>query len=77
MSVGSANSQFKAHVLRALGALDPRFAALVRAVKVWAAAHGVNDASSGTFNSFALSLMVKPLTPLRLLSGAQLLRARD
>jgi hypothetical protein len=28
--------------------------------QVWAATHGLNDASAGTFNSFALSLMVGP-----------------
>ena len=34
VSVGSANSQFKAHVLASLAAMDARFPALVRAIKV-------------------------------------------
>ena len=33
-------------------------AAMVQLVKLWAGAHGMNDATAGTFNSFALTLMV-------------------
>ena len=45
-------------MLRYLADIDPRFSSLVRLVKLWAGAHGMNDAASGTFNSFALTLMV-------------------
>lgn len=37
---------------------DWRVGALVRLVKVWARSHNLNDASQGTFNSFALTLLV-------------------
>ena len=59
MSVGSSNSRFKAEVVKALAEVDPRFAQMLRVIKVWSAAHGLNDASNGTFNTFALSLMVR------------------
>lgn len=58
MSVGGLGATFKCHVLRALGSIDPRFPALVRIVKAWATARGVNDASNGTFNSYAIVLLV-------------------
>lgn len=61
MSVGSSNSRFKAEVVKALAEVDFRFAQMLRVIKVWSAAHGLNDASNGTFNTFALSLMVRPL----------------
>ena len=54
--------------------IDERLPALVRLVKAWAGARGLNDASNGTFNSYALTLLVrtnqsaplifKPLPPL-------------
>ncbi|KAK9905558.1 hypothetical protein WJX75_002111 [Coccomyxa subellipsoidea] len=58
VSVGSSNSRFKAEVVKALAEVDFRFAQMLRVIKVWSAAHGLNDASNGTFNTFALSLMV-------------------
>ncbi|KAK9832586.1 hypothetical protein WJX81_001551 [Elliptochloris bilobata] len=57
MSVASAGARFKSEVLRALSGIDGRFAALVRLVKLWAGRHALNDATSGTFNSHALTLM--------------------
>jgi DNA polymerase sigma len=59
--VGSSNSRFKAEVVKALAEVDFRFAQMLRVIKVWSAAHGLNDASNGTFNTFALSLMVRLL----------------
>ncbi|EIE23385.1 hypothetical protein COCSUDRAFT_41642 [Coccomyxa subellipsoidea C-169] len=58
VSVGSSNSRFKAEVVKALVRLDGRFEQMLRVIKVWSGAHGLNDASNGTFNTFALSLMV-------------------
>ena len=58
ISVASGAARFKSTVLRYLADIDPRFSSLVRLVKLWAGAHGMNDAASGTFNSFALTLMV-------------------
>ncbi|KAL0048376.1 hypothetical protein WJX82_001914 [Trebouxia sp. C0006] len=58
ISVASGASRFKSTVLRYLADIDSRFGSLVRLVKLWAGAHDMNDASAGTFNSFALTLMV-------------------
>ena len=58
ISVASGAARFKSTVLRYLADIDPRFSSLVRLVKLWAGAHAMNDAASGTFNSFALTLMV-------------------
>ncbi|KAF8060104.1 HESO1 [Scenedesmus sp. PABB004] len=44
--------------VRLLGSLDRRYAELYRLVKTWAAAHGLNDAASGTLNSWSLGLLV-------------------
>ena len=38
---------------------------MLRLVKAWAGVHGLNDAAEGTFNSFALGLMVDLLTHLQ------------
>ena len=38
--------------------IDVRLPTLVRLVKAWAGARGLNDASNGTFNSYALTLLV-------------------
>jgi DNA polymerase sigma len=37
---------------------------MLRLVKAWAGAHGLNDAAEGTFNSFALGLMVISLAQM-------------
>ena len=63
MSVGGLGATFKCRVLRALGGIDPRFPALVRIVKAWASVRGVNDASKGTFNSYAIVLLVRSYLP--------------
>jgi DNA polymerase sigma len=39
--------------------IDERLPAMVRLVKAWAGARGLNDASNGTFNSYALTLLVR------------------
>ncbi|GAB4813989.1 hypothetical protein N2152v2_001035 [Parachlorella kessleri] len=49
---------FKSAVLGLLAQYDWRMGALVRLVKVWARRHQVNDSIAGTFNSFALTLMI-------------------
>jgi len=59
ISVASGAARFKSTVLRYLADIDSRFGSLVRLVKLWAGAHGMNDAAAGTFNSFALTLMVR------------------
>ena len=59
VSVASGGARFKSTVLRYLADIDDRFGSLVRLVKLWAGAHGMNDATAGTFNSFALTLMVR------------------
>ncbi|KAK9862262.1 hypothetical protein WJX84_008113 [Apatococcus fuscideae] len=58
ISVGSTCAIFKSTVVGLLGDMDPRFRGLLRLVKLWSRAHNLNDATAGTFNSFALSLMV-------------------
>ena len=63
VSVSSTNARFKSTVLRQLSGIDDRMAALVQLVKLWAGAHGMNDATAGTFNSFALTLMVSNVLP--------------
>jgi len=55
--VASRGCAFKAETIRALAALDGRFADLCRLIKLWAKTHRMNDAAFGTFNSFALMLM--------------------
>ena len=60
MSIGSSNAIFKAKAFKALASRERRFRDMLRLVKAWAGAHGLNDAADGTFNSFALGLMVGP-----------------
>ena len=58
VSIGSTNAIFKAKAFKALATREPRFADMLRLVKAWANVHGLNNAAEGTFNSFALGLMV-------------------
>ncbi|CAK0787781.1 hypothetical protein CVIRNUC_011003 [Coccomyxa viridis] len=58
VSIGSSNAIFKAKTFKALAAREPRFAGMLRLVKAWAGVFGLNDAAEGTFNSFALGLML-------------------
>ena len=58
MAVGSGGARFKSTVLRHLSEIDSRFPDLIRIVKLWAKAFHLNDAANGTFNTFALTLMV-------------------
>ena len=58
ISIGSSNAIFKAKAFKALAGRERRFADMLRLVKAWAGVHGLNDAAEGTFNSFALGLMV-------------------
>lgn len=65
VSIGSSNAIFKAKAFKALAGRERRFADMLRLVKAWAGAHGLNDAAEGTFNSFALGLMVILLTHMK------------
>jgi len=56
--VGGQTFRFKATVLKILTDIDWRFAALTRLVKLFAAHHGLVDASMGMLNSYSLKLMV-------------------
>ena len=58
VAVDSMAAQFKSAVLGLVAGMDWRAGALIRLVKVWAREHELNNSASGTFNSFALSLLV-------------------
>jgi len=60
ITVGNSTGIFKSMALKHVAAIDDRFPNLVRLVKAWAQAHDLNDAHMRTFNSFALTLMVRP-----------------
>jgi DNA polymerase sigma len=45
-------------MLAGMGAADDRFRRLCLLVKWWAKTRGINDASTGTMNSYAYSLLV-------------------
>ena len=77
ISVASGAARFKSTVLRYLADIDSRFSSLVRLVKLWAGAHGMNDAAAGTFNSFALTLMVCIIPFIIVLGGQNLLVHED
>lgn len=57
MAVGSGGARFKSTVLYQLSLVDARFPDLMRIIKLWAKSYSLNDASQGTFNTFALTLM--------------------
>lgn len=57
--MGGIDAAFKCRVLRSLTTIDPRFPALVRVVKAWAAARNLNDASKCTLNTYAIVLLVR------------------
>lgn len=59
VGVGSSGARFKSRVLGLLDAADRRFGQLLRLVKAWARAHSFNAPAEGTFNTFALCLMVR------------------
>ena len=42
---------------------------MVRLVKLWARAEGINDPRRGTFNSYALTLMVSKFTAIASVPG--------
>ena len=69
VSIGSSNAIFKAKAFKALAARERRFADMLRLVKAWAGVHGLNDAADGTFNSFALGLMVGAASLLAMITG--------
>mmetsp|Transcript_30086 Transcript_30086/g.84925 ORF Transcript_30086/g.84925 Transcript_30086/m.84925 type:complete len:843 (-) Transcript_30086:45-2573(-) len=58
LCVGNAGAAFKSHVMGFMNNIDWRFAPLTMLVKRWAKEHSLNNPSMGSFNSFALSLMV-------------------
>ncbi|MEW5304100.1 MAG: hypothetical protein WDW36_006734 [Sanguina aurantia] len=57
LCITSRGCVFKGDVVRELVGVEKRLAGLVRLVKVWAKAHGLNAPSNGTFNSWSLTLM--------------------
>lgn len=61
MALGNPGGQFKSAFLGLLASYDWRVGALVRLVKLWARNFGINDPSFGTFNSFALTLLVSSM----------------
>ena len=64
ITVGNTNAVINATLLGYLKNIDNRFSSLVRLVKLWARAEGINDSSRGTFSSYALTLMVGMWTSL-------------
>ena len=62
VSVANIDGVWKSNVLRHLLQIDVRAAQLARLVKLWAKWQGINDPTSGTFNSYALMLMVMMYT---------------
>ena len=57
-------------MLGALNRAEGRFGHLLRLVKAWAKARNFNDPVDGTFNTYALSLMVRPASVLLRASSA-------
>ncbi len=64
VTVGNTNAIINSTVLGYLANIDNRFSPLVRLVKLWARAEGINDSSRGTSSSYALTLMVGMWTSL-------------
>ncbi len=58
VSIDSIGAQFKSVAIGIVASMDWRVGALVRLIKLWARHHNLNDSSTGTFNSFALTLLV-------------------
>lgn len=58
VTVGSTDAVLKSTVLGAILQVDQKFIDLVMLVKNWAKCNDINDAREGTFNSFALLLLV-------------------
>ena len=59
IGIGGKYGLFKSVALGVLSQYDWRYGALARLVKAWARRRGLNDSAGGTFNSFALTLMVR------------------
>eukprot|EP00198_Chlamydomonas_reinhardtii_P006096 XP_001695432.1 predicted protein [Chlamydomonas reinhardtii] len=57
---GSAREDLKAWLVAQAAELQPAFSPLFRLVKLWAKANGINDAASHTFNSWCITLLVRP-----------------
>ncbi len=64
VTIGNTDAVINSTVLSYLANIDSRFSPLVRLVKHWARAEGINDSSRGTFSSYALTLMVGMWTSL-------------
>ncbi|KAH7624728.1 putative Protein HESO1 [Nannochloris sp. 'desiccata'] len=58
VAIDSIGAQFKSVAVGIIASMDWRVGALVRLIKLWARHHDLNDSSTGTFNSFALTLLV-------------------
>lgn len=57
ITIGSSNGEHKSTAIAIISSVDWRFQALVRLVKVWASKYDINDAASGTLNSFSWTLL--------------------
>ncbi|GMY08448.1 protein HESO1-like [Fagus crenata] len=58
VSVDNLQGQMKSKLLLWISEIDGRFRDMVLLVKEWAKAHGINDSTSETFNSYSLTLLV-------------------
>ncbi|XP_061343490.1 protein HESO1-like [Gastrolobium bilobum] len=58
VSIDSLQNQMKSKILLRIHKIDNRFRSMVLLVKEWAKAHKINNSKAGTFNSYALSLLV-------------------
>ena len=58
VAIDSIGAQFKSVAVGVITSIDWRVGALVRLIKLWARHHNLNDSSTGTFNSFALTMLV-------------------
>lgn len=58
VAIDSIGAQFKSVAVGIIASIDWRVGALVRLIKLWARRHNLNDSSTGTFNSYALTLLI-------------------
>ncbi|CAK9135655.1 unnamed protein product [Ilex paraguariensis] len=58
ISINNLVAQMKSKLLFWINEIDGRFRDIILLVKEWAKAHDINDSTSGTLNSYCLSLLV-------------------
>ncbi|KAK3031927.1 hypothetical protein RJ639_036723 [Escallonia herrerae] len=58
VSINNLIGQMKSKMLFWINEIDGRFRDMVLLVKEWAKAHDINDSTSGTLNSYSLSLLI-------------------